>query len=136
MLGVTAAISLAQTSAAPKPELRVSMIALGVTDPPRSIKFYADTLGLTMVGQPGEVTLFRAGQVTIVLNHPLGRAAKNNITGAVEVIFPVEKVSIAHQVLLDRGCHFAYPPHEVAPGTWAATFTDPDGHHLTLLGPR
>jgi len=27
-------------------------------------------------------------------------------------------------------------PREVFTGTWAATLTDPDGHRLTILGPR
>jgi predicted enzyme related to lactoylglutathione lyase len=135
--GVTVAMSLALKSGpTPPPALRASMIALGVTDPARSIKFYGETLGLQMVGQPGEVTFFRAGDLTILLNQPLGRASGNAMVGAVEVIFPVDNVSVVHQVLVARGCHFSHPPHEVTPGTWAATFTDPDGHRLTILGPR
>ena len=102
----------------------------------RSVKFYGDTLRLQLVGNPGEVTLFRAGDITIVLNRPLGQAAGNALVGAVEIIFPAESVSAAHEQLLERGCKFISPPHEVTPGTWAATFTDPDGHRLTVLGPR
>ncbi len=124
---------LAETALAP---LHVSMISLGVKDMARSVKFYSETLGLATAGPAGEVTLLRAGAVTIVLNRPLALSAGDAIVGAVEVIFPVEKVSAAHEALLQRGCHFLHPPHEVTPGTWAATFTDPDGHRLTLLGPR
>ena len=113
--------------------LRVSMIALGVKDTARSIKFYGETLGLPLAGPPGEVTLFRAGEVTIVLNQPLGRAAGDAIVGAVEIIFPVQKVSATYALLVARGCRFPHPLHEVTSGTWAATFTDPDGHRLTIL---
>jgi predicted enzyme related to lactoylglutathione lyase len=116
--------------------LRVSMISLGVKDMARSVKFYTETLGLALAGPAGEVTLVRAGEVTIALNRPLARAAGDAIVGAVEVIFPVEKVSVAHDALAERGCHFVNAPHEVTTGLWAATFTDPDGHRLTLLGPR
>ena len=126
-------MALAQT---PPISLRVSMIAIGVKDTARSIKFYGETLGLPMAGPPGEVTFFRAGEVTIVLNHPLGRAAGDAMVGAVEIIFPVEKVSSAYDLLVARGCRFLNPPREVTAGTWAATFTDPDGHRLTILGAR
>jgi predicted enzyme related to lactoylglutathione lyase len=124
---------LAQT---PPLSLRVSMIALGVKDTARSIKFYAETLGLPLAGPPGEVTLLRAGEVTIALNHPLGRASGDAMVGAVEIIFPVENVSVTYDLLVARGCRFLKPPREVTSGTWAATFTDPDGHRLTILGPR
>ena len=117
-------------------QLRVTMIALGVKDTARSIRFYTETLGLELAGKPGEVTLLRAGDFTIVLNHPLGRAAGDAIVGAVEVIFQVPGVAASHADLANRGCNFTHPPHEVTPGLWAATFTDPDGHRLTLLGPQ
>jgi predicted enzyme related to lactoylglutathione lyase len=120
----------------PPPQLRVSMIALGVKDTARSIKFYSETLGLQLAGKPGEVTLLHAGDITIALNHPLGRAAGEAIVGAVEIIFPVDSVAAFHENLASRGCNFVREPHEVTPGTWTATFTDPDGHRLTILGPR
>lgn len=131
---VFAGMAFAQTSAAP--QLRVSMIAVGVKDPARSVKFYTETLGLPLAGKPGEVTFVKAGDVTIVLNLPLGRAAGDAIVGAIEIIFPVESVTASHRDLAARGCTFVAEPHEVTTGLWAATFTDPDGHRLTLLGPR
>jgi predicted enzyme related to lactoylglutathione lyase len=112
------------------------MIALGVKDSARSIKFYGETLGMELVGQPGEVTLFQAGAVQIALNHPLGNAAGSAMVGAVEVIFAVSSVVAAHSKLAKRGCTFVREPREVFTGTWAATFTDPDGHRLTILGPH
>jgi predicted enzyme related to lactoylglutathione lyase len=118
------------------PPLKVAMISLGVKDPGRSIQFYGETLGLTMVGQPGEVTTFQAGDIRIALNHPLGRAAGGAMTGAVEVVFSVDGVVSAHKQLVKRGCKFIREPREAFPGTWAATFTDPDGHRLTILGPH
>ena len=117
-------------------QLRVSIISLGIKDPASSIKFYGETLGLSMVGKPGEVTQFKAGGVTIALNHPAGQAAGKAIAGSVEIIFPVEKVVATHALLAERGCHFLSAPREIFSGTWAATLTDPDGHRLTIMGPR
>jgi predicted enzyme related to lactoylglutathione lyase len=94
---------------------------------PRSIKFYGETLGMQLVGRPGEVTIFQAGAVQIALNHPLGNFAGNAMVGAVEVIFSVESVFAAHGNLVERGCTFIRERREVFAGTWAATFTDPEG---------
>ena len=49
-------------------------------------------------------------------------------------MFPVESVAAVRKQLADRGCQFVGESHEVAKGMWAATFTDPDGHRLTLFG--
>jgi predicted enzyme related to lactoylglutathione lyase len=131
LAALSLATVLAQTT---PPVLRVSMIALGVKDMERSVKFYSETLGLPMKGKPGELTFFDAGSVSIALNRPLGRAAET--TSSVEVIFPAESVSALHRILGERGCRFVIQPREVTPGLWAATFTDPDGHRLTILGPQ
>jgi len=132
LFALIASVALGQASL----QLRVSMISLGVKDMARSIVFYRDTLGLELSGKPGEVTLFKSGPVTLALNHPLGRASADALVGAVEIIFPVESVAAGHGSLAARGCAFINQPHEVTAGTWAATFTDPDGHRLTILGPR
>ncbi len=107
---------------------KVSMVSLGVKDMARSVQFYAETLGLTIAGQPGVVTFVQAGDVMIVLNGPA--------RSGVEVIFPSESVGATHAELESRGCPFVAAPHEVTPGLWAATFADPDGHNLTVLGPQ
>jgi predicted enzyme related to lactoylglutathione lyase len=116
--------------------LRVTMISLGVTDMARAVRFYSETLGMELAGKPGEVTIFRAGDVMIALNAPLGRSAGKAMVGAVEVIFGAESVSASHRELQERGCGFVATPHEVTTGLWAATFVDPDGHRLTVLGGR
>jgi predicted enzyme related to lactoylglutathione lyase len=110
------------------------MVSLGVADMDRSIVFYRDILGLELRGEPGEVTLIDAGAFAIALNRPLG-AASNIIVGATEIVFQVDSVTEAWQRLLERGCKFATPVREIFSGTWAATFTDPDGHRLTIMGP-
>ena len=119
---------LAQSQA---PSLKASMIVLGVADVSRAAKFYRDTLGLTPAPAPGDLPMFRAGELTIVLNGALSAAS-----GGFEVVFPVDSVSAVQKQLANRGCNFAGYAREVAPNTWVATFTDPDGHYLTLFGGR
>ena len=113
------------------PNLKASMIVLGVTDVPRSLKFYRDTLGLSPTPAPGDLPMLRSGDLTIVLNGNLSTSS-----GGFEIVFPVESVSAVRKQLSDRGCTFIGDPREVAPTMWAATFSDPDGHHLTLFGAR
>jgi catechol 2,3-dioxygenase-like lactoylglutathione lyase family enzyme len=135
LAALVAGVVLAQAQPIP---MRLSMISLGVKDTARSIKFYRDTLGFPVVSEPepGQVAILQAGSIQIVLNHPLANAAGNAIVGALEVILSVDSVAAAHGKLLERACTFIQEPHEVFTGTWAATFTDPDGHRLTILGPR
>jgi len=115
----------------PAPNLKASMIVLGVTDLSRSLKFYRDTLALPPAPAPGDLPMFRAGDLTIVLNGNLSPSG-----GGFELVFPVESVSAARKQLIGRGCKFVGDAREVAPNMWAATFSDPDGHHLTLFGAR
>ena len=75
--------------------------------------------------------MFRSGDLTIVLN-----GALSGSTGAFELVFQVESVAAVRKQLTDRGCQFMGETREVAKGMWAATFTDPDGHRLTLFGAR
>jgi predicted enzyme related to lactoylglutathione lyase len=111
------------------------MIMLGVEQIDRSVKFYRDTLALELQNQSAEFAFFSAGGVTLALGLPLGHAVQSK-AGAVEIIFPVESVTAAHGLLTERGCQFLNQPREVTPGSWAATFTDPDGHRLTLFGAK
>ena len=131
MISFVIAALLAGTviSQSPAPQLKASMIVLGVGDLSRSVQFYRDTLALPPAPAPGDLPMFRAGDVTIVLN-----AALSGTSGAFELVFPVESVAAARKQLADRGCRFVGESHEVAKGMWAATFTDPDGHRLTLFG--
>ena len=114
---------------------QVSMIMLGVENVARSVEFYRDTLSLKLSSQSTEFAFFPLGNLTLALGAPLGRAVQPR-AGATEIIFPVPSVTASHALLLDRGCKFVNEPREVTPGSWASTFTDPDGHRLTLFGSK
>jgi predicted enzyme related to lactoylglutathione lyase len=115
----------------PPPELKASMVVLGVADVQRSVKFYRDVLALAPAPAPGDLPMFRSGELTIVLNGGMPSSG----TGF-ELVFPVASVSAVRKQLVERGCKFEGEAREIAPNMWASTFNDPDGHHLTLFGGR
>lgn len=115
----------------PAPDLKASMVVLGVSDLSRSVDFYKQILGLTSAPAPGDLPMFRAGNLLIVLNQALSGSS-----GAFELVFTVDSVGSVRNQLASRGCRFVSDSKEVAKGIWAATFADPDGHRLTLFGPR
>jgi predicted enzyme related to lactoylglutathione lyase len=119
----------------PKLPSRISMIMLGVENVERSVAFYRDAVGLEVQSQSTEFAFLSAGALTLALSLPLGLHARPR-AGAMEIIFPVESVSQTEALLKARGCHFLNQPRETTPGSFAVTLDDPDGHHLTLLGPR
>jgi predicted enzyme related to lactoylglutathione lyase len=120
-------------SANPDTLSKVSMVVIGVTDLSKSIRFYRDTLGLTVTNQNEEFVTLSAATIDLVLSGPLGRSVKPG-SSSIEIVFPVESVSTIHRLLTARGCEFIRQPREITTGSWAATLKDPDGHLLTLFG--
>ena len=114
---------------------KVSVIVLGVTDVAKSVAFYRNNVGLEFKGQQELLAFFSMTDITLMLNGNL-RRANGPLAGATEIVFSVESVTAAHEMLSQRGCIFTNQPREVTPGSWAATFCDPDGHYLTVFGPQ
>jgi predicted enzyme related to lactoylglutathione lyase len=114
---------------------KILMVMLGVTNMDTSVAFYRDLLGLELTSQSAEFAFFSGGGVTLALNAALGKAVPP-AKSSVEIVFPVDSVAAAHRKLSERGCKFLNPPREVNPGNWAATFSDPDGHVLSVYGPK
>jgi catechol 2,3-dioxygenase-like lactoylglutathione lyase family enzyme len=115
--------------------MKISVVTLGVSDLQKSLAFYRDKAGFELQNQFGSLAFFSAGPVMLMLNAGL-RRPDGPLTGAVEIVFAAESVTASYRQLLERGCNFINQPREVTPGSWAATFTDPDGHWLTLFGPN
>lgn len=115
----------------------LAVVMLGVTDLPRSVAFYRETLGLRPQGEmAGEFAFFDAGGVMLALSVPHARPDRSpHLVGATEIVFRVSSVTAAHQALLARGVPFARAPRQVAGDHWSAVFTDPDGHRLSVFGP-
>src|SRR5690349_18296248 len=115
--------------------MKITLISLGVSDLQRSISFYRDTAGFDLQNQFDAFAFFSAGPVMLMLNSEL-RRPDGPLAGAVEIVLASDGVTAAYERLKANGCSFVKEPREVTPGSWAATFRDPDGHWLTLFGPR
>jgi len=115
--------------------MKITLIVLGVSDVSKSVAFYREKAGFELQNQFESLAFFSAGPITLMLNGGLRRPDRP-LAGATEIVVAVESVTTAHRQLLDGGCNFINAPREVTPGSWAATFSDPDGHWLTLFGPK
>jgi predicted enzyme related to lactoylglutathione lyase len=115
--------------------MKISLIALGVTDLSKSVAFYRDMAGFDLQNQFESLAFLSAGPIMVMLNSGL-RRPDGPLAGAMEIVVAAESVTAMHRQLIERGCSFVNEPREVTPGSWASTFTDPDGHWLTLFGPK
>ena len=59
-----------------------------------------------------------------------------NITLWTELVFHVADIDAGHRALSARGVAFRIAPRPVTADRLAADFRDPDGHVLSILGPR
>ena len=114
---------------------KISVVMLGVKDVKKSIAFYRDALGLTLQNQFEVFAFFAAGGVTLVLTEAIVRNGIVTV-GSAEIVFGVEGVREAHEALGARGVSFTQEPRAVNPPMWAANFNDPDGHRLSIFGPK
>lgn len=113
----------------------VTHVMLGVADVARSIMFYEQTLGRAVRFRTEAMAFIDGGPVALGLSADLGRL-RQPVAGAVEIVFSVPDVTRAWRDLAGKGVSFMREPRPVTPTDWAATFADPDGHLLTLFGPR
>ncbi len=110
---------------------KVGYIMLGVADVQGAVAFYHGKLALPVTQQSDDVAFFDAGSVSIVVSSEVGK-----VPGDSETVFAVEHVQTAFEALSRRGIHFERNPHALSTTVWAASFRDPDGHVLSLFGPK
>src|SRR5881296_2170885 len=113
----------------------LTLVVLGVSELAKSVAFYRDQAGFVLQNRLESLAFFAAGGVTLMLNANL-RRPQGPLAGATEIVIAADSVTVRFTELKQRGCTFINEPREVTPGSWAATFTDPDGHWLTLFGPK
>jgi catechol 2,3-dioxygenase-like lactoylglutathione lyase family enzyme len=115
--------------------MKIGLLMLGVTDMARSVAFYRDAVGLPVQFGSGEFTFLDAGGVTLVLQaHETLPPPDDGLR--TEVVFPVEDIDAAYRALRHRGVVFRIEPRIVTSDRLAADFRDPDGHVLSIFGPR
>jgi catechol 2,3-dioxygenase-like lactoylglutathione lyase family enzyme len=112
---------------------KIGLIMLGTKDLAHAVAFYRDQLGMTVQSQIPGFAFLDGGGVRLALAEPLARAS-SHIVGATEVVFQVEGVRAAYEALRAQGVAFVNEPRVVSPPMWAANFTDPDGHRLSIFG--
>jgi catechol 2,3-dioxygenase-like lactoylglutathione lyase family enzyme len=118
---------------------KISNIILRVGDLERSLTFYRDQLGMTVLAAAEAFAFLDGGGVTLALN-AVADAVESNPPGLTEVVFEVEDVEAAHAALTESGVSFRIVPRVVMSSDGrdllAADFRDPDGNVLSITGWR
>ena len=109
-------------------------ITVLVTDLPRSIAFYRDTLGFFEIDSGTGSAVLASGDTRLVLRTVHGLAA--DIGRLISLNLEVGDVEAVYQELKSRNIKFEHGPRPVNRGNklelWAATFYDPDGHNIAI----
>jgi glyoxylase I family protein len=117
------------------PGLKLGTVMLGVRDTDRSVAFYRDALGLGVQFSAEAFTFLDGRGVTLVLRQtPDLRESGDD--RRVELVFHVEDIDAARRELGERGVAFFIEPRVVTGDQLAGVFRDPDGHVLSIFGPR
>lgn len=124
------------------PYLRLHHIPVFVRDHDRSLRFFVDQLGFSLVidyrfGEGGRFILVAPpdGTALLALIVPMPESEESKLIGSSRwVVFVTEDVTAQFQVWLDRGVHFRYAPRSETRGGTFASFEDVDGNEFVLAG--
>ena len=124
------------------PYLRLHFVTIYVSDQERSMRFFVDKLGFSVVTD----VRFASGNRWIEVGPPDGTAIlalASPISGLNEeglignsgmVTFLTEDVNAKYQEWSERGVHFPIPPQTPSWGGTFCRFVDPDGNTFALAG--
>ena len=114
---------------------RVGYLMIPVRDMARSLAFYRDALGLAVRFSGDEFAFLDGGGVAVALRKAgnLGPASADHF---IEVVFEVDGIDAAYESLRARGVEFRNAPRPATGDRYAADFRDPDGHVLSIFGPK
>lgn len=127
------------------PYLRLYHVTIFVRDQDRSLRFYVDQLGFSLVidyhfGEHGRFVLVAPpdGTALLALVAAKPESQEYKLIGQSgydgQAVFVTEDVIATFDAWRERGVHFRHPPQ---PATWGGTFTafeDLDGNSFTLVG--
>ena len=102
-----------------------------VADMDKAVKFYRDTLGLTLKFQSPEWSEFSTGETTLALHS----ASKENPPGKVELGFGVPDLHAFHKELSARVVKFTMPPTKQDFSGELAQFLDSENSPSSVSGP-
>ena len=108
---------------------RISAVTFAVRDMARSVVFYRDQVGLTLLygGETAEFTSFRVGDNYLNI---MVSAAEISWWG--RTIFYVDDVDALHRKLVNLGLSTDTAPQDASWGERYFHITDPDGHELSF----
>jgi methylmalonyl-CoA/ethylmalonyl-CoA epimerase len=110
----------------------IGQIAITVTDVPRAIAFYKDTLGLKLLFQMPTMGFFDCDGVRLMLS-----PGERGETYSSILYFKVANIQDAWRELVSRGITVEDEPHMIAKlpdhELWMAFFRDPDSNLLALM---
>jgi catechol 2,3-dioxygenase-like lactoylglutathione lyase family enzyme len=105
-----------------------------VSDLDRSLRFYSDLLGFTIVYASAGNAVVEYGGARILLQHMADFSSIDRRVGHLHIEVP--DLDAAYADLAAKGVQFSHRPRMVSRGDeielWKATFRDPDGHGIAL----
>ena len=119
-------------------EPRISIVTLGVTDLPRSVRFYRDGLGLSLYDENTESIAFFRNRGTWLALYPREALAADVSISADGIGF--SGVTLAHnvrskrevdellRVAVEAGATLVKPAEDTFWGGYSGYFADPDNH--------
>lgn len=120
------------------PPPRIGRVALAVADPDRSIRFYEDVIGLSLLSREGEVAYMGAGDEPFLLLHGQpGAQPVQRATGlyhfAILVPSRHDLARTLYHLLQVDGPISGFADHAVSEAIY---LTDPDGHGIEIYRDR
>jgi catechol 2,3-dioxygenase-like lactoylglutathione lyase family enzyme len=105
-----------------------------VSDLDRSLRFYSELLGFTIVYASAGNAVVEYGGARILLQHMADFSSIDRRVGHLHIEVP--DLDLAFTDLAAKGVQFSHRPRMVSRGDeielWKATFRDPDGHGIAL----
>lgn len=111
------------------------VLQLGVADLNKSIAFYEQVLGFTIVERRDDLQFAHVATNVPGLQIGLSVGSAQKGTGAAIVNISVADVAAARRLLESRGVTFTGPTQVIPGKVSLAGFRDPDGNQLRLAGP-
>jgi methylmalonyl-CoA/ethylmalonyl-CoA epimerase len=136
-LAATTLAAGASSAAPAAPQLaKVVQVAVVVSDLPRAVAFYRDTLGLTLMFETNGMAFFDAAGMRLMV----GRSTTLKPGGGAVIYFDAGDWRTTEQALLAHGIRFTAPTEvvqrEAGREHALREFTDPDGNLLAIMGWR
>jgi catechol 2,3-dioxygenase-like lactoylglutathione lyase family enzyme len=109
--------------------MRLNYAIKFVSDMDAAVRFYRDTLGMTLLFHSPFWSEFDTGETKLAL-HP---ASEENLAGSVQLGLGVEDLDRFHADAVARGISFSSEPRELH-GSRIARFRDLDGAEISIGG--